>query len=110
MLEDLNHAKKHSLKPIKYAIEKVKGAANAKVKIAQHIAEVADADDKRFLLITHADCLAEAEKLRDTILASVPFETVIMGNIGPIVGSCVGPGTVIAFCFGKEVTIVGGDE
>lgn len=93
-----------------YAIEKVKGAANAKLRIAQHISEIVDKNDQEYLLISHADCLEDAEKLRDNILAVVPFKNVIIGTIGPIVGSCVGPGTIIAFCYGKEVTITGGNE
>ncbi len=91
------------------ATEKVKGAANAKIKIAERIAEVTDENHKEYLLISHADCLEEAEKLRDKILEVTPFKNVITSTIGPIVGSCVGPGTIIAFCYGKEVTI-GGNE
>ena len=93
-----------------YAIEKVKGAANAKVKIAEHIKNAVCDDAKDCLYISHADCIGDAEALRDSILEVVPFENVIIGTIGPIVGSCVGPGTIIAFCFGKEVTIIGGNE
>ncbi len=91
------------------ATEKVKGAANAKIKIAERMAEIVDENDKEYLLVSHADCLEEAEKLRDKILEVIPFKNVIIGTIGPIVGSCVGPGTIIAFCYGKEVTI-GGNE
>jgi len=91
------------------AIEKVKGAANAKLRVAQKVAEVADKDDLENLMITHADALEEAEKLRDKILELVPFKNVIISPIGPIVGASVGPGTVIAYCYGKEVTI-GGNE
>lgn len=93
-----------------FAIEKVKGAANAKARIAQHIAEIVDEDDKEYLFISHADCLDDAEKLRDAILKEVPFKNVIIGTIGPIVGSCVGPGTIISFCYGKEVTVSGGNK
>lgn len=92
-----------------YATEKVKGSANAKAKIAERMAEIVDENDKKYLLISHADCIEEAEKLRDKILEVIPFENVIIGTIGPIVGSCVGPGTIISFCYGKEVTI-GGNE
>ena len=91
-----------------YATEKVKGSANAKLKIAERMAEIVD-DEKKYLFISHADCLEEAEQLRDKILEVIPFENVIIGTIGPIVGSCVGPGTIISFCYGKEVTIGGND-
>ncbi|MBR2476687.1 MAG: DegV family protein [Clostridia bacterium] len=88
-----------------FAIEKVKGIANAREKIAEHISNIVE--DEGCLYISHADCIEEAEKFRDAILAVVPFKNVIIGTIGPIVGSCVGPGTVITFCFGKEVTVSG---
>lgn len=93
-----------------YAIEKVKGSINAKVKIAQHISEAVEDEGMDCLYISHADCLKEAEILRDKILEIVPFKNVIIGTIGPIVGSCVGPGTLITFCYGKEVTITGSEK
>ena len=88
-----------------YAVEKVKGALNAKVKIAERIAEVTESDE--CLYISHADCLEDAELLKEKVLEVYPFKNVVIGTIGPIVGSCVGPGTIIAFCFGKEVTVEG---
>lgn len=92
-----------------YAVEKVKGAGNAKAKIAQRVAEVVEEDGMDCLYITHADCVEDAEVLRDKILELVPFKNVMMNNIGPIVGSCVGPGTIIAYCYGKEVTVKGSE-
>lgn len=92
-----------------YAVEKVKGAGNAKAKIAQRVAEVVEEDGMDCLYITHADCVEDAEALRDKILELVPFKNVMMNNIGPIVGSCVGPGTIIAYCYGKKVTVKGSE-
>lgn len=89
------------------AIEKVKGANNSKIKIAQHIADVVDEEGKECLYISHADCIEDAELLKEKILELTPFKNVIIGTIGPIVGSCVGPGTIISFCYGKEVTAGG---
>ena len=90
-----------------FAIEKVKGALNAKIKIAEHISNVIEDKGLDCLYISHADCIEEAELLKEKILEVVPFKNVITAPIGPIVGSCVGPGTIIAFCFGKEVTVGG---
>ena len=89
-----------------FAMKKVKGAANARTAIAELIK---DAADGRYdtLYISHADCLEDAQALRDAILAIAPFEHVHMDTIRPIVGASVGPGTVIAYCYGKEVTIEG---
>ncbi len=91
-----------------YAYKKVKGTANARVAIAEHIVDAADGVYDT-LLISHADCEEDAKLLRDEILSRAPFQKVIFGYIGPIVGASVGPGTIIAFTFGKEVTIEGNE-
>lgn len=89
-----------------YAYKKVKGTSAARAAIAEHLKDAADGNFDT-LYISHADCLEDAEQVRDAILAVAPFQKVQLGVIGPIVGASVGPGTVIAFCMGKEVTIEG---
>ncbi|MBR6564552.1 MAG: DegV family protein [Clostridia bacterium] len=91
-----------------YAYKKVKGTANARVAIAEHIVNSA-AGVYDTLLISHADCEEDALLLRDEILKRAEFKEVILGYIGPIVGASVGPGTVISFTFGEEVTIEGNE-
>jgi len=90
-----------------FAFKKVKGAANARGEIASLIAESAENIESSCLYIPHADDLPAAEALRDKILAIAPFKEVIINHIAPIVGASVGPGTVIAFCFGATVTVEG---
>lgn len=91
-----------------YAYKKVKGITNARIAIAEHIKDAADGNYET-LYISHADCEEDAIKLRDEILKIADFKEVKLGYIGPIVGASVGPGTVIAFCYGKEVTIEGNE-
>lgn len=91
-----------------YAYKKAKGTANARAAIADHIVEAANGVYEE-LLLTHADCHEDIELLRDEILKKAPFKNVIISTIGPIVGASVGPGTVIAFCRGTEVTIEGNE-
>lgn len=91
-----------------YAYKKVKGINNARVAIADHIVNAANGVYDT-LLISHADCLEDAMLLRDEILKKAEFKEVILGYIGPIVGASVGPGTVISFTFGEEVTIEGNE-
>ena len=91
-----------------YAYKKVKGAANARAAISQSILEAADGVYET-LYIAHADDEEAANLLKDEILAIAPFKNVVFGYIGPIVGASVGPGTVVAYVFGKEVTIEGND-
>lgn len=90
-----------------YAVKKVKGALTAKKEIAACIAEVVENPEEQCLYLTHADVQDSIEQLRDEILSVAPFAEVHINVIGPIVGASVGPGTVIAYCYGKEVTIEG---
>lgn len=90
-----------------YAFKKTKGALNAKLAIAEHLAEVVENPQDQILYISHADAEESALALEKIILERIPFASSHIGYIAPIVGSCVGPGTIIAFCFGKEVTIKG---
>lgn len=89
-----------------YALRKVKGTQNAYKAIAEHIADAADGNYDT-VYISHSDCIGYAESLREEILKAAPFKEVVIGVIGPIVGASVGPGTIIAFCRGKEVLIEG---
>lgn len=91
-----------------YAYKKAKGAVNARIAIAEHICEAANGVYEE-LFLTHADCLEEIELLKTEILKLAPFKKVTVSTIGPIVGASVGPGTVIAFCHGTEVTIEGNE-
>ncbi len=91
-----------------FAVKKVKGALNAKKEIAAMLAEVTEDAGNQTLYITHADALEDAEQLRDEILKVAPFKDCYINYIAPIVGASVGPGTIIAFSFGKEVTVEGG--
>lgn len=91
-----------------YALQKAKGFANARNTTAGLIDE-AFTEDSRVLSIAHADNPQEAALLKEILLQRHSFEEVRMADIGPIVGASVGPGTVVAYIFGKEVTIEGND-
>lgn len=91
-----------------YAYKKAKGTANARLAIAEHIVQAANGVYGE-LFLSHADCIEEAELLKNEILKLAPFRKVTVSIIGPIVGASVGPGTVIAFCHGTEVMIEGNE-
>ncbi|MBQ3229526.1 MAG: DegV family protein [Clostridia bacterium] len=90
-----------------YAMKKVKGAANARREVASLVKESVIDPENQVLFISHADNIKDAELLRDEIMALCPFKEVYFNYIAPIVGASVGPGTTIAYCVGKEVTIEG---
>ena len=92
------------------AVEKIKGKKAAFNRIADLIAEEYEDSDIP-LGIAHADCDEEAKEFLAIILEKLAAKGVdtdklrtLYTYIGPIVGASVGPGTLIAYCFGKEVT------
>ncbi|MBR6350663.1 MAG: DegV family protein [Lachnospiraceae bacterium] len=90
-----------------YAIKKVKGAQNAKEEIAAYQAEQIENAADQTIWISHADDEESAAALGELLKAKTGCKDIRLGCIGPIVGASVGPGTIISFCVGKEVTIKG---
>lgn len=87
------------------AVKKVRGYKAALTEIASDISkEVKDAENQT-LYISHADCLADAEFARDEVLKLSKFKDCHINTIGPIVGASVGPGTIIIFFVGDEITL-----
>lgn len=91
-----------------YALKKIKGAANVRSTIAEMVQDTMT-EESDTLYISHADNPQEAEALKNAILSRCAFKDIRIGTVGPIVGASVGPGTVAAFVYGKEVTIEGND-
>ena len=79
------------------------------MRIAERIADDIEPEACNDVYISHADCPDAAEELAGYLKERIANEKIVyhFGDIGPIVGGSSGPGTVIAFCFGKEVGIAG---
>lgn len=90
-----------------FAIKKAKGAQNARMEIAQHMKNTGINLEDQVIYISHADDEAAVTELAQLIKTETGCKDVFTDFIGPIVGASVGPGTVIAYCVGKEETIIG---
>lgn len=88
-------------------IKKVKGRANSLAEIVSLLKEAVAGNEDQDIYIAHADCLEEAETIRDMIKKEIPCRDIKIGYIGPIVGASVGPDAIAVFGFGKEVTFEG---
>ena len=82
--------------------DKVRGRRKAMNYIVDKAVENV-ADQKEAVgIILHADALADAQKLRDMLAARLPDMELRIDNVGPVIGTHAGPGT-LAFCFlGKK--------
>ncbi len=90
-----------------YAAKKAKGRKGSFTEIVNMMKETIVDPENQTVYVAHADCLEDAKFLAEEIKKAVNCKDVYIGYIGPIIGASTGPGTVAAYYFGKEVTIVG---
>lgn len=57
-----------------------------------------------YIYIAHANCLKEAEQVKQLIFNKYKLQTKVINNIGPIIGAHTGPGALALFFFGSDRT------
>ena len=90
-----------------YAIKKVKGRKNSINELVNMMKENITNPETQTIWITHADCIEDANYLKDLIEREVHPKEVRVEFMGPIIGISTGPGTLGLFYKGKKVTVVG---
>ena len=83
---------------------KIKGKKKAIKYLASEIKDNAIDLENQTIFICHADCLTEAEELKNIILEESTVKDVIINSIGVVIGTHGGPGTLAAVFIGKERT------
>lgn len=90
-----------------YAYKKVKGRKNSLLQLVEEMKENIVDSESQTLYISHADSIEDAMFVKEIIEKEIKCKDVYINYIGPVVGASVGPGTIIVFCRGEEVTIEG---
>ena len=90
-----------------YAFKKVKGRRASLLYLVEYLKENIVNPEEQTIYISHADTLEDATFVKEHILKEVNCKEVFIDYICPIVGSSVGPGTIIVFYQGETVTIIG---
>ena len=89
-----------------FAFEKVKGRKKSLERIAQLCKEAYVDDEHQHFFISHADCIEDAEALKQEVFKALGKEIDIhIGIVGSCVGSAVGPGMISVHFLGKKVTV-----
>ena len=84
------------------AAAKVRGRKKALAYLVDKAVECIEDQHESIALVLHADAPADAERVKAQINEKLPELTIRIENVGPVIGTHAGPGTV-AFCFiGKE--------
>ena len=96
-----------SIKPVLYvpdegtlvAANKVRGRKMALNSVVSSIKNDPVEGDEPEFLINHADCLADAEYVKDRILELHPGAKVDISQLGVVIGAHCGPGLLAVFYF-----------
>ena len=84
------------------ACEKIKGRKRAIKYLLNEVKEKAINVEEQVIFICNADCLEDANDLKNMILQEVNPKEVIINNIGSVIGSHGGPGTLAAVFIGEK--------
>lgn len=81
---------------------KERGRKKSLNKIVEMAAERAEGWDNEIIMITHGDCIDDAEYVADLIRKKMGIDNILISNIGTVIGSHTGPGVVATFCMGNK--------
>lgn len=87
-----------TLKPV----TKVRGRKASLMEIARQYAETAIAPEGGTVFLSHGDCLEDAKALEDILYENHGVRFAHITNVGAVIGSHSGPGTLALFFMGKK--------
>ena len=98
------------IKPIIHMDEEgrlqVVGKERGRKKSLNHIVDMAVEQSREWendlIMITHGDCIEDAEYVAERVREKMGVNEIIINNIGSVIGSHTGPGVVAVFCMGNK--------
>lgn len=81
---------------------KVRGRKAAINTLVSKLQELGEGWDNATVFICHADCMDDARRLSDLVKEKCGVKDAFIGNLGAVIGSHAGPGTLALFFMGKE--------
>ncbi|HYF81819.1 MAG TPA: DegV family protein [Clostridia bacterium] len=83
-------------------VSKVKGRKKSLKTLFEMLQENIVSPEEQVIAISHGDCIEDAEYLKEMILKEYKVKDVIINEVGPVIGSHSGPGTVALFFMGNK--------
>ena len=80
----------------------VRGHKKSLQMLVDSVTKRADDPTNNPIFISHADCLATAEEIKEQLKKRFGTKTIITSSIGSVIGSHCGPGTIAVFFVGQE--------
>jgi DegV family protein with EDD domain len=84
------------------ALDKARGGKRAQPKLVELLKEKVSTDTPVFAVVGHASAPKWADRLRELLEETFTIEEMFEGEIGPVVGAHVGPGTVGCVLFAPD--------
>ena len=81
---------------------RVRGRKAAIKALAEKLGELGGSWDNSTVFICHADCMSDAETLAAMVKENYNVQETFIGNLGAVIGSHAGPGTLALFFMGNE--------
>ncbi|MDR0404836.1 MAG: DegV family protein [Oscillospiraceae bacterium] len=83
-------------------VQKVRGKKTALDKLTERIKETILPDADCTVFVCHADAISDAEYLAESIRKGLDVEQIFINDMGPVIGSHAGPGTIALFFMGSQ--------
>lgn len=83
-------------------IAKERGRKKSLNKIVDMAVEQSKGWDNDMVMITHGDCIEDAEYVAGLVREKMGVQQILINNIGTVIGSHTGPGVVAVFCMGNK--------
>ena len=83
-------------------IGKERGRKKSLNKIVDMAVEQSKGWDNDIIMITHGDCIEDAEYVAKLVREKMGIDNILINNIGTVIGSHTGPGVVAVFCMGSK--------
>ena len=83
-------------------IGKERGRKKSLNKIVDMAVEQSKGWDNDIIMITHGDCIKDAEYVARLVREKMGIDNILINNIGTVIGSHTGPGVVAVFCMGNK--------
>ena len=84
------------------SVGKARGRKAALQVLVDKMKELGEGFDNHTVFITHGDCLEDGMMLKEMVLQQTEAKEVFVGNLGAVIGSHAGPGTLALFFLGKH--------
>lgn len=83
-------------------VSKVKGRKKSIKTLFEMLKENIVSPEEQVIAISHGDCIEDAEHLKEMIKKEYKVKDIIINEIGPVIGSHSGPGTLAVFFMGSR--------